>query len=50
MKTKQKVKFWLKLDHSLRDSDERLCANIWAKEIQNTIIIPHTIVNIFILK
>ena len=33
MKTKAKVKFWLKLDHSLRDSDERLCANIWAKEI-----------------
>ena len=34
MKTKAKVKFWLKLDHSLRDSDERLCANIWAKEIK----------------
>ena len=34
MKTKEKVKFWLKLDHNLRDSDARLCANIWAKEIQ----------------
>ena len=33
MKTKQKVKFWLKLDPSLRDSDGRLCANIWAKEL-----------------
>ena len=34
MKTKQKVKFWLKLDYSLRDNDNRLCANIWAKELQ----------------
>jgi hypothetical protein len=33
MKTKQKVKFWLKLDANLRDSDSRLCANIWAKEL-----------------
>jgi hypothetical protein len=33
MNTKGKVKFWLKLDANLRDSDSRLCANIWAKEI-----------------
>lgn len=33
MKTKEKVKHWLKLDPSLRDCDNRLCANIWAKEI-----------------
>ena len=33
MKTKDKVKFWLKLDANLRDSDSRLCANIWAKEL-----------------
>ena len=33
MKTKGKVKFWLKLDKTLRDSDSRLCANIWAKEL-----------------
>ena len=33
MKTKNKVKFWLKLDASLRDDDNRLCANIWAKEL-----------------
>lgn len=33
MKTKEKVKFWLKLDKTLRDSDSRLCANIWAKEL-----------------
>ena len=33
MKTKEKVKFWLKLDANLRDSDSRLCANIWAKEL-----------------
>ena len=33
MKTKDKVKFWLRLDKNLRDSDTRLCANIWAKEL-----------------
>ena len=35
MKTKDKVKFWLKKDESLKDDDERLCANIWAKEIKD---------------
>ena len=34
MKTKDKVKYWLKKDESLKDDDERLCANIWAMEIQ----------------
>ena len=33
MNTKAKVKFWLRLDKNLRDSDSRLCANIWAKEL-----------------
>tara|TARA_R100000541_G_scaffold53689_1_gene61905 strand:+ start:155 stop:469 length:315 start_codon:yes stop_codon:yes gene_type:complete len=33
MNTKAKVKFWLRLDENLRDSDTRLCANIWAKEL-----------------
>jgi len=33
MNTKAKVKFWLRLDKNLRDSDTRLCANIWAKEL-----------------
>ena len=33
MKTKEKVKYWLNLDSSLKDNDNRLCANIWSKEI-----------------
>ena len=33
MKTKDKVKYWLKMYPSLRDNDNRLCANIWATEI-----------------
>ena len=33
MNTKGKVKFWLKLDANLRDSDSRLCANIWGSEL-----------------
>tara|TARA_R110000751_G_scaffold10958_1_gene39578 strand:- start:191 stop:487 length:297 start_codon:yes stop_codon:yes gene_type:complete len=34
MKTKDKVKYWLNKHESLKDDDERLCANIWAMEIQ----------------
>ena len=34
MKTKDKVKFWLSKHESLKDDDERLCANIWSDEIQ----------------
>ena len=33
MKTKEKVKYWLNMYTSLRDNDNRLCANIWAEEI-----------------
>jgi len=33
MKTKEKVKYWLDMYPSLRDNDNRLCANIWATEI-----------------
>tara|TARA_R110000764_G_scaffold122094_2_gene209694 strand:+ start:666 stop:977 length:312 start_codon:yes stop_codon:yes gene_type:complete len=33
MKTKEKVKFWLEQYPSLKDDDNRLCANIWAEEI-----------------
>ena len=33
MKTKEKVKLWLEMYPSLRDDDNRLCANIWAAEI-----------------
>ena len=33
MKTKQKVKYWLNMYPSLRDNDNRLCANIWSEEI-----------------
>tara|TARA_R110000823_G_scaffold98500_1_gene213358 strand:+ start:789 stop:1112 length:324 start_codon:yes stop_codon:yes gene_type:complete len=33
MKTKEKVKFWLEKYPSLKDDDNRLCANIWATEI-----------------
>ena len=33
MKTKEKVKYWLENYPSLRDNDNRLCANIWAQEI-----------------
>jgi hypothetical protein len=33
MKTKDKVKFWLEKYPSLKDDDNRLCANIWASEI-----------------
>jgi len=33
MKTKEKVKFWLKMYPHLRDNDNRLCANIWAEEL-----------------
>jgi hypothetical protein len=34
MKTKDKVKLWLSKHESLKDDDERLCANIWSDEIQ----------------
>jgi len=33
MKTKEKVKYWLDFDSSLKDNDNRLCANIWAEEL-----------------
>ena len=33
MKTKEKVKFFLENYPSLKDDDNRLCANIWAQEI-----------------
>ena len=33
MKTKEKVKFWLKMYPDLRDNDNRLCSNIWAEEL-----------------
>jgi hypothetical protein len=33
MKTKDKVKYWLKMYPKLRDDDNRLCANIWAEEL-----------------
>jgi len=32
-KTKEKVKYWLDFDSSLKDDDNRLCANIWAEEM-----------------
>ena len=33
MKTKDKVKLFLKMYPSLKDNDNRLCSNIWATEI-----------------
>ena len=33
MKTKDKVKYWLEKHPSLRDDDNRLCANIWSEEL-----------------
>jgi len=33
MKTKEKVRYWLNYDETLRDNDNRLCANIWAMEL-----------------
>jgi len=33
MKTKEKVKFWLKMYPDLRDDDNRLCSNIWSEEL-----------------
>jgi len=33
MKTKDKVKYWLDFDSSLKDNDNRLCSNIWAEEL-----------------
>ena len=33
MKTKEKVKFCLKMYPDLRDDDNRLCSNIWAEEL-----------------
>ena len=33
MKTKEKVKYWLKMYPDLRDDDNRLCSNIWAEEL-----------------
>ena len=33
MKTKDKVKLFLEMYPSLKDNDNRLCSNIWAKEI-----------------
>ena len=34
MNTKQKVKHWLKNYPDLRDNDNRLFSNIWAKELK----------------
>jgi hypothetical protein len=31
--TKQQVSYWLKKHPSLKDDDNRLCANIWAEEL-----------------
>ena len=33
MKTKDKVKYWLERYPSLKDNDNRLCANIWSSEL-----------------
>ena len=33
MNTKEKVKHWLTIHPELKDNDNRLCANIWSKEI-----------------
>ena len=33
MKTKEKVRYWLDKYPSLKDDDNRLCANIWSKEL-----------------
>lgn len=35
MKTKDKVIYWLDKYPKLRDDDNRLCANIWSKELNN---------------
>tara|TARA_R100001594_G_scaffold145020_1_gene194724 strand:- start:6603 stop:6914 length:312 start_codon:yes stop_codon:yes gene_type:complete len=35
MKTKEKVKYWLQKHPELRDDDNRLCANIWGRELRN---------------
>ena len=35
MKTKEKVIYWLNRNSSLKDDDNRLCANIWAEEIKD---------------
>ena len=35
MKTKDKVKYWLTKHPDLRDDDNRLCANIWSRELSN---------------
>ena len=33
MNTKNKVKYWLIKHPDLKDDDNRLCANIWAREL-----------------
>ncbi len=43
MKTKDKVKYWLKMYPNLRDNDNRLCSNIWAEEIKEIKDIPDKI-------
>tara|TARA_R100001530_G_scaffold98729_2_gene68594 strand:- start:633 stop:941 length:309 start_codon:yes stop_codon:yes gene_type:complete len=42
MKTKDKVKYWLEKHSHLRDDDNRLCANIWAQEIENLVFVDQT--------
>ena len=42
MKTKDKVKYWLERHPELRDNDNRLCANIWAEEIDNLVFVEQT--------
>ena len=42
MKTKEKVKYWLTKHPELRDNDNRLCANIWAEEIDNLVFVEQT--------
>ena len=42
MKTKEKVKHWLTKHPSLKDNDNRLCANIWAEEIENLVFVDQT--------
>ena len=48
MKTKDKVRYWLEKHPSLKDNDNRLCANIWNEEIENLIFVEQTNIKYFL--
>jgi len=48
MKTKDKVIYWLDKYPKLKDDDNRLCANIWAKELEDLVFVEKSNIKDFL--